>query len=124
MTAPRAERPTRYSSVCTQLKPCMLCDVCVQKAASVGPAGPHLRIKEARRTSRKGMTRETAKQDAQRISATVVYWRLLLEIGLLCFLCCASLGLAAGQLSYLWCAKRLIQTRLHLVLLMVECKHW
>ena len=40
--------------------------------ASVGPTGPHLRIKEARRTSRNGRTRETAKQDAQRNCATIL----------------------------------------------------
>ena len=40
MAAPRVERTTRYSdsSVCTQLLPCMLCDVCVQKAASAWTA--------------------------------------------------------------------------------------
>ena len=68
MAPPCAERPTRYSSVCKQLKPCMLCDVCVQKAASMGPAGPHLRIKEARCTSRKGRTR---KQPSRTLNATV-----------------------------------------------------
>ena len=34
--------------------------------------GPHLRIGEARRTLRKGTTRETAKQDAQRNCATIL----------------------------------------------------